>query len=299
MRQQNIITIAVFAMVVLLFSCKKDVVKTPQFEVSLKPGTYKAGESITFNISGNPDIITFYSGEQGSKYDNKERSVLSGKPLLQFSTFAQNSGTQENSLKIMASSDFNGTYSAAGIAGATWNDLTSKAVLSSGADNVASGLIDLTGIIEDNKPVYLAFKKRDEKSATLKPRGWTIRSFNLGYQNDADQITYSVADLSTAGWTAVDVLNSTYKWAISTTALTIGGGAINSSENEDWVITKVLYPNAIRPDPGIAVKGVDGRIDTYNFTFKTSGTYKAVFVGANLNYDARKSVIKELTVVVN
>ena len=281
------------------FSCRKDAVKTPAFEVSLKPGTYKAGETVTFNLSGNPDLVTFYSGEQGSKYENRERSVLSGKPLLQFSTFAQNSGTQENSLKILASSDFKGAYTAVGIAGATWTDLTPKAVLSSGADNVASGLIDLTGLLEDNKPVYLAFKKRDEKSATQKPRAWTIRSFSLGYQNNADQITYAVADLSTAGWTAVDVLNTTYKWAITTTSLSIGGGAVNSNENEDWVITKVLYPNAIKPDPGIAVKGVDGRVDTYNFTFKTSGTYKVVFVGTNLNYEKRESVVRELTVVVN
>lgn len=280
-------------------SCTKDSTATPEFEVTLKAGSYKAGEAVTFNISGNPDIITFYSGETGRIYENRNRTELKGTPLLQFSTFAQNSGTQLNSLQILASSDFNGTASATAIKAASWTDITPKATLSTGTDNVSSGLIDLTGVVADNKPVYLAFRKHDDNSPTLKPRGWTIRSFSLTYLNAADNISYPVTDLSTATWTPVDILNPTYKWTVSSTALTIGGGNINTPENEDWVFTKVLYPNAIRTDLGIGVKGVDGRVDSYNYIFKSAGVYKVTFEGLNLTDGQRKSVTKEIQVTIN
>lgn len=296
---RHLITAACFALVVS--GCDK-AVDAPDFDVTTSATTYKKGEPITFNISGNPDVITFYSGEQGKKYAYANRDSLSGKLLLQFSTFAQNAGTQDNSLKIMYSTDFKGAYNAAGISAATWNDLTSRFTLSSGADNVASGQVDLSSVVPMNGPVYFAFRKRDENSATQKPRGWTVRSFQLSLMSPEDNVSYPVAELTTAGWTAVDVLNTTYKWAINLTAtppsLVIGGGNLNTPANEDWVITKVLYPNAIKPDPALAIKGVDTRLETYSYTFANPGVYKVVFVGSNMNLDGEKKVIKELELTI-
>ncbi|WP_207420359.1 DUF5017 domain-containing protein [Desertivirga brevis] len=285
----------------ILSSCDKDL-STPEFEVSTRSTTFKKGELITFNISGNPDVIRFYSGEQGKKYEFSRRDSLKGKLLLQFSTFAQNSGSQENSLKILYSTDFKGAYNIAGVQAATWNDVTSKAILSNGTDNVPSGQIDLTNIVPATGPVYFAFRKRDEQSATQKPRAWTIRSFQLNLLNEQDNFSYPLTDLTNAGWTAVDVLNSTYRWAINLTAtspaLSIGGGNINTAANEDWVITKVLYPNAIKPDPAIPVKGVDTKVESYSYSFATPGVYKLAFVASNMTPDKQKEVVKELELTI-
>ncbi|WP_207532134.1 DUF5017 domain-containing protein [Desertivirga arenae] len=284
-----------------LTACDKSI-NSPDFNVSTDANTYKKGATVTFNISGNPDVIKFYSGEQGKKYEFSKRDSLKGKLLLQFSTFAQNAGAQENSLKILYSTDFKGAYTAAGIGAATWNDLTQKATLSTGTDNVPSGQIDLTSLVPAKGPVYFAFKKRDEQSTTQKPRAWTIRSFQLNLMNEADSYLYPVTDLTTAGWTAIDVLNSTYRWAINLTAtppsLSIGGGNINSAANEDWLISKVLYPNSIKPDPAIPVKGVDTKVTSYAYTFPNPGVYKVVFVASNMTLKNQVEVVKELELTI-
>ena len=38
--------------------------------------TIKAGTPVVFNISGDPDNISFWSGEEGSAYANKDRIVV-------------------------------------------------------------------------------------------------------------------------------------------------------------------------------------------------------------------------------
>ncbi|MVN92721.1 DUF5017 domain-containing protein [Mucilaginibacter aquatilis] len=282
----------------LFTACTKEDASTPDFDVSVSSASnFKAGQPVIFSFNGNPDVITFYSGEANRKYENRNRNSVEGKATLQFSSFAQNSGAQLNSLTVLASNDFKGAYNVDGIKAATWTDITSRAVLSTGADNVASGVIDVSDVAPNGKPVYFAFKKRDENSALLKPRAWTIRSFSVDYQT-TDNSTFNVATLANAGWAAVDVLNPTYKWNASATALTIGGGNINTPENEDWIITKVLYPNAINPDRGTGVKSVDARLDSYPYTFNTPGNYHVVFVASNVRLKGAKEVVKEMDITI-
>ena len=38
--------------------------------------TVKVGTPVVFNISGDPDNISFWSGEEGSAYANKDRIVV-------------------------------------------------------------------------------------------------------------------------------------------------------------------------------------------------------------------------------
>jgi hypothetical protein len=52
--------------VFIFISCAKEKVATPSLEVATASLTYKAGDTVTFNFTGNPDNITFYSGEPGS-----------------------------------------------------------------------------------------------------------------------------------------------------------------------------------------------------------------------------------------
>ncbi len=51
-------------------ACEKELTPEPvSFNVTATDHDYQVGDTITFLISGNPDMITFYSGEPGANYD--------------------------------------------------------------------------------------------------------------------------------------------------------------------------------------------------------------------------------------
>ena len=58
-----------------LSSCDADGVDSVDFGVTLSNDAQEifVGDPVIFDFSGNPDYIIFYSGEDGSKYANKDR----------------------------------------------------------------------------------------------------------------------------------------------------------------------------------------------------------------------------------
>jgi hypothetical protein len=64
---------------------------------------YKVGEPIVFNFTGNPDYITFFSGEEGSNYKNRFRTDIAMEDIesAEFSFAAKRQyGTQINTLEF-------------------------------------------------------------------------------------------------------------------------------------------------------------------------------------------------------
>ena len=294
----KILNIALLAtLLALIVGCNKDEVAENYFTVSTEKTTYKKGEIINFNFSGNPDFISFYSGELGFNYENKDRNILNGKVELRFSTYMQ-SGMQLNSLQLLTSSNFNGSFTKVGLKTGTWTDITRRAVLSTGADNTASGVVDISDLVMPYKQMYFAFRKIDTNSPTLLPSQWTVKSFNLDVKLLDDSL-FPIATLSNIGWTAIDSLNSTYKWTVSSTALISGGGGLNTPENEDWVVTKALTPLNVAPDITLPVKWIDAkRTDNFSYTYNIPGTYKAVFVTKNQNINSQQFKIKEILLTI-
>ena len=90
---------------IALASCKKLDVENPDFEVTTEKTTYKVGEVVNFQFTGNPDLITVYRGIAGENYDFRARTSAEGIPQLNFTTLIQNTG-QVNTLRLMASTDF-------------------------------------------------------------------------------------------------------------------------------------------------------------------------------------------------
>ena len=59
----------------MLASCEKELEPKPiSFDVTTAGKTYHAGDTVFFTLSGNPDIITFYSGQPGTDYAFKDRT---------------------------------------------------------------------------------------------------------------------------------------------------------------------------------------------------------------------------------
>lgn len=285
-----------FCLLTLLARCTPDVVDVADFAVIPSKTMVKPGEALTFTFEGNPDIISFYSGENGKKYEFAGRTnATGGKPVLTFMSAGTN-GTQANTLRLLVSSDFAGTFDSTSIQKATWTDLTSRANLSTGS-SAASGAVDLTEFAQPNKPVYLAFRYVAPSSATSVQRTWTITSFSVNNVLP-DGSTYPLATQADANWLGVNVKNTTNVWAVSASQLQIVGGALNAPDNDDWVITRLLDLTRVKPDLPVALKNMSTQPVPYTYAYATAGTYKATFVAANETIYGRKESVKEVTITV-
>lgn len=313
---------------------KKNNVKPADFDVTSNRingtavNSFSTKDTVLFKFTGNPDMITFYSGEPGHRYENITRINAAGTPQLQFSSVLAN-GTQAGSLSLLVSTDFKGVVAKtiagvftrdtattnANIAAASWTDLTAKATLSTGGTAaVASGAIDLSAYAKT--PVYIAFKY--VAAAGSIQNKWTIT--NLTVNNVLpDNSVYTVASLNGPTTAITNYGNSTYGpgWAVSfdpnknankyawvytdktslvitgaTTAVTATAGA------EAWAIMGPVDLTRVTPDVGVSIKSITARLASYQYNYTTAGTYNAIFVGANSTPDASSSVVKNLSITV-
>jgi hypothetical protein len=293
MRKFHILMAA--AALLLLASCSKTLKVDPvSFDVTTALNKYNVDSSVNFIFKGQPDMITFYSGEPGHNYEYRDRTIAKGKPQMQFTSLSQY-GTQQNTLQLFISKDFDGTYDAADIAKATWTDITDKATLSTGGPNVPSGVIDLSSYTEAGKTFYFAFKYTGSSASTQKT--WTIKEFQINLLLDDGSET-SVADMVSAGWNAVSIKNDGRVWSVSASQLRIAGGGGGTPDNEDWLITSPLNPNKVSPDRGVAIKNITNNLPDYSYVYVAPGSYNPVFVGVNATRDGEKSAVKQLKITV-
>ncbi|RZK98326.1 MAG: DUF5017 domain-containing protein, partial [Pedobacter sp.] len=57
--------------IALITSCTKEEEVAPKFDVNAQATTIKAGEEVTFSITGDAKVISFYSGEFRNDYAYK------------------------------------------------------------------------------------------------------------------------------------------------------------------------------------------------------------------------------------
>ncbi len=294
----------------------KDTEVAPDFDVTVDKTTWAVGSPVTFHMSGNPDYITFFSGEQGLNYANLNRYTATGTPKLQFTT-ALNAGTQANSLLLLVSSNFAGmgvdsATTAQNIAAATWTDITSRATLATTATVVASGAIDLSDFPTD-KPVYIAFRYRATTGSIQNK--WTIGGLTLT-NTLADGSVYTIANLNTTaitnygvatvfspGWVSFRA-NNTANWVITAgTSLVVTGAptaATATTAIDDWTYSGGILLNKVSSDVGVFVKESSTRLasNDYQYTFKAAGTYVVTFLAANASVYGRQEVVKQITITV-
>ncbi|MBB5441185.1 hypothetical protein HDC92_004892 [Pedobacter sp. AK017] len=285
----------------VLSACTKIKVETPDFSVTAEKTDYKVNDTVRFIFNGSVQNITFYSGETGKKYEYKDRINETGIPQLQFTSYQQNTG-ETNTLQLLASTDFNGTYTSEAIAAATWTDISSRAVLSTGADNTASGNINLADFFNpENKPLFLAFKYQGYTHAVLKQPTWTIRTFNVtNTLNDGKKSVITAID--NVGWYNVDYKNPIVKWAVASTGqVTINGTQAGSdnSANDDWTITRPLQLKSVTPDAGVPIQFVSSAVlKNYSYKYTIAGTYKVSFLAYNNGGGEQKEVVREIVINV-
>lgn len=295
----------------LLTACSEKEIEAPNdFSVSVAKATYKLGDSIQFNLSGNPDNITFYSGEPGSEYDKRDLfSSDEGTLTLQFNSQTRAGATLPRNITVLISTDFNGEYTEQAVKAAQWTDITSRAVLpantASNAD-VVSGEINLDDLKVKGGPMYLAFRYVSENAAGTAQRYWNMGRMSL-INKVPGNLDFEIAPSIEKGlFQVVEFQGADNKWTINTgTAashrLIHTANAINTEDDDDWVISRgfQVFQSFGHKKNAVNVKSISGGTPgTFAWRYSAPGTYKATFIALNADRDVQKEVIKEVWVTI-
>ena len=294
----------------LMFSaCKNDLVVNggePDFNVEPLNAEFKKGAPVTFKLTGDAGLISFYSGEPLKQYELKDgRTEKATGGTLAFTT-AVSGGTQTNQLAVMASSNFSGNYSdIAEVKKATWTDITSWFTLGTTTAFTASTAKDVSDLLVPGKPLYLAFKYTTKpQTANGEARTWMVQG--ITYQSVTAVGNITSLDMFTAGMRIVDenAKTSPARSTATTSRITLLGNtftAANDPASEHWAISAPISWEDINvgPDRPVAIKGVTStKLDSYTYTYAKAGTYKAHFVAQNANVDANKVVVRQVDVKI-
>ncbi|WP_018625937.1 DUF5017 domain-containing protein [Niabella aurantiaca] len=292
----------------LFFSCKKAFtgVEVPDLEISIESTTVGVNEPVVFNLTGNADVVTFFSGAPGSEYLYKNRTTLdNATPQLSFDSwrrYGAQDGLPDNTIALMVSQDFNGTYDAASINKATWVDLTDSAawsyVKAPSTETTPSGNIDLSRFKEVDAPIYIGFKYNDLPKA-VSQRAWTITNVQVNNVLE-DGTVLNLANSADMSWSIINILNATRIWTFNATQIQIWGGAAQTDENLDWIIGKPIFLKRIGSDKGVSIKNNPSvRLTDYTFAgYDKPGTYKVTFEIVNANKWDTQKIVKEYVITV-
>ena len=293
-----------------MIGCKKDKIETPDLSITVEKSTFKAGEPVVFNLKGNPDFISFYSGEYGNDYAYIGGRTLDIKSFsLAFQTRVRN-GNQPNQFSVHISSDFNGKYDIESVKAGNFKDITDLVTLSTVNTVYApSGELDLTPMVTDkSKPLYIGFRYvvKAQTAANGTQRNWDVRDLTLKTLTDIGQTT--AIDQLTAAWTLVEdgsIVEPGRNTVNENTGLiTLRGNATAEGklvETEAWAISKAIDLNTVilGPDKSIPVKSISETIvPVYNYIYTKPGIYKATFEVSNNRVDGKKTILKELEITI-
>ncbi|WP_345951350.1 DUF5017 domain-containing protein [Mucilaginibacter sp. PAMB04274] len=297
------------ALLLALSACNKVKVTPPSdFDVKASKINMTTKDTVYFSFSGNPDYITFYSGEPNHRYENRERlSAAPDSVILNFSTSttAPSATTQPaslNNLAVLVSKDFNGGSDIASLQKATWTDISSRAKLATTTTAVASGNVHLEDQLNGSSPIYVAFRYlADMSTVNAVSRKWTvgptpaltIRSFFK------DTVNTMASNVNSAGLNnIISVANIDNSWNFANNSLTFNAPAIGSAKDEDWAISRPLVLNTIPSDYGQILKNATVKPTDFRYIFKKPGTYKVTFVAKNQDSENSAEVIKEFTFTI-
>lgn len=315
MKTKYLYIICIGIMMTIISSCDRiEDVDSPVFDVKANKEIYQVGDSVRFTFSGNPDIISFYSGELGNDYSHVDGRVAAPDYFIKFETQSQN-GAQTDQMRILISKNFDGDYTIDGVHAASWEDITDRfrmAPASNGTAYIGSGLGSFKDLLEadaDTTKLYFAVKQNVFNQNTHgignlnRLRYFTISSVY-------ETLNSTLYEHAGFGWKLFSTPNKQPDRASLENSYTImmrnswwtSPEDYYSRDTEDWAVSsQIPIPRVLDmgPDRAIAIKGVnDISIDGYTYLFRSPGVYKVVFRATNANVNGRKDVIRELTITV-
>ena len=294
-----------------LFSCKKNVPGYTEdgysFDASLPVATIDSADTAQFLLSENPDVISFYSGEIGHEYANRERTILQGGRLqLKFETRVQ--FQPADTLDVMLSNDFTGIYDSTNVANAHWKRLTALFLFPTPASTLSTfypsgptsgDFVDLTDSVIPGQPCYLAFRYENTKPTNIVWSVGKLAMYNVFTNGVPNAAVIDSNQITSGNFAPVQFTDPTPRVTTSSTYLKISNSTTEPFGSQYWHVSRPLNPSAVAPDAPIVIKNItQSPLAKFNYVYNKPGTYKATFVAAykRLNFD--KTFIKEFTVVV-
>lgn len=253
--------------------------------ITLGQPTYKAGEPVTFNISGDADNIVFFSGEPGHEYDLRNREYADNDLMVDFVSYTDYVNYVHPNFRILISSDFNGIYDAENLKQATWIDVTDRFQLPTvTSSNTPSGTVNLKEFVSDDNDAlfYIALRYFDIDNTPVRNR-WVVRSMNIKKVSPERAVTL-LADIKTAGWQNV-ILSGKSKWTLPGTQL-LATGNVSTSDKDFWAVSKGYNLRSAEPSTGTVLKNISTTMSAYEYTYDTPGTYEAVFASSSVWYNS-------------
>lgn len=312
-----------------LVSCEKDLenVTTPTFDVSTASTTYKVGDKIKFDITGEANIVSFYSGETLKEFAYRDGRIVdaTGKgATLSFSTSVTGgtqgllSATVPPQLEVKVSTKFNGNYTLSDIQSpsAEWTDITSSFKYSQNGTALGSGVKDISDLIVAGKPIYFAFRYVTKPQAVNgTARNWKITAFSVNSKANISvsgpAVNPNVVNQFFAGFRLIDQnpVTAPIRSSLTNTIMSLWGNLYdpvndpgNDPQSEHWAISRPISVNSIDlgGDKGVSIKEQMKTValKEHIYTYTQPGIYKATFVALNVNLHNRKEIVKEITITV-
>lgn len=312
----------------LLSACDTSLdVKDPSFDVTTEKITYKVGENVYFNITGDARYITFYSGEDGSNRDfiGAPRFVSYDKLNLYFTLFYQYP-KDEDQLSVWVSTNFTGDRSnLANVKAATWIDVTDRFPFiknrTATAAKTASNKADLSDIVKPGDKMNFAFRYTKKAGTNDYATVW-IGKVNLSYSKGFSEVIISGEankNLNTLflqypamnenkhptrsdnrGY-RVPYVDDLILWGNNADVTFDGKNYTRASYQEEyWVSTTFDITDSFEiKDVGTPLKGYsDSRVDYHTWTYSKPGTYKVVFEGSNTTIKETATKKKEIYLTI-
>lgn len=292
---------------IIFSACEdKDMQATsPTFDVNVDKLEYAPGEEVKFNINGNAQYVSFYSGEMYNDYACRDGRVVEHEGLKMSFYSRVKLGKQENQLSVLISSDFNGDFSDfANVSSAHWTDITSSFTLSQG-EVTSSGVADIQSYVQNGKDNYIAFRYLMRPTAQYgKRRTWQISELSL-YSN-SPQIGQVPVIGGTDSFRIVDEGAGTdheCSSSITSSLIELQGPLEEATRQvEHWAISVPFQKNStmnLGPDRPYAIKGFsDAELTEYSHVYEKPGKYTVTFVAFNATALDKKEVIKQLNITV-
>lgn len=298
---------------VLLVSCNQDKVEDVEFDVALRNDMQEiyAGDEITFDFSGNPDYIVFYSGEDGKKYANRNRLKVEVESMkLSYTIKQQYTETpyqNRANMHIYISEDFNGAYTEEGINEATWTELSGtedgklKVPTCTGNNVRAESVSDEADFSAyKDKKFFLAFRYETPEAPGLdkdQPRV-DVQPLTLTKEVEGSVVTQTNPSKE-FGFTYIYLKGKSQKnYGADDSKLLFQPKETQNSAIDVWAVSQQMDAASVAPDQGEPVKSLDMKSPSYSYTYAAPGEYTVTFVALNTNRWNSQSVVREMKIIV-
>lgn len=308
-------------------SCsEKDTYEPIEFSATLSPtNTYRVGEAVEFNITGNANYVTFWNGEGRHEYKFRDRTSVALEDIeacqlevsmirryglpggLRF--FVSNTAKGFNGKNRDADLAYVQAIEASNFEG--WDEITYTEPENPGSTLTTPKLVATVDIKEYADNFALLVWGKPTMNGTSNQSDFNINlNAKVQIKGHPEQVITPSTELGMIGFSPIESrINNPYATASSNSDATkgyiwyktdphiilIGQNSAVQVQCENWLCTTPQPLNIVTPDKGTNIKGYADILRTFRHTYNEPGQYTVTFVARTGNYIGQSETIQSLT----